>query len=71
MADISLPKLNVNVGLYLISLIAIGFAEHYGLCVLFWFGCISGGASLLSIIWILPSYVRRYINKERPSKGAK
>lgn len=61
--DVNIPKLNVNVGLYLISLLAIGFGEYYCLTVLFWFGIISGGISLISIIWILPAYVKRYLKK--------
>jgi hypothetical protein len=61
--DIQVPKLNVNVGLYLMSLIGIGFAEHYNLCTLYWFSFISASASLVSILWVLPSYVKKYLKK--------
>lgn len=61
--EVQIPKLNVNVGLYLLSLIALGFSEHYGLCTLYWFSIISASTSLLSIFWVLPSYVKRYLKK--------
>jgi hypothetical protein len=59
--DINIPRVNVNIGLYIVSLIAIGFGEKYCLYILFWFGAISGGASLFSILWVLPSYTRNYV----------
>lgn len=66
--DISIPKVNVNIGLYIISLIAIGFGEKYSLRTLYWFGIASGVPALLSIFWVLPSYVRRYLTKGKAEK---
>lgn len=34
MNEMEIPKLNVNVGVYLISLAAIGAGEYFCLCVL-------------------------------------
>jgi len=63
--NVEIPKLNVNVGLYLISLIAIAVGEYFNLRVTFYAGILSGAVSFLSIIWILPSYVRRYLRKDK------
>lgn len=61
--DVSIPQLNVNVGLYVISMVALGFAEYYDLKTLYVFGLISGSASLLSVLWVLPAYTKRYLKK--------
>jgi hypothetical protein len=64
MSGINIPKLNVPVGIYLMSLIAIGAAEYYDLKITLYLGIASGVASLAAIIYTLPSYVRRYLKKE-------
>ncbi|PKP26709.1 MAG: hypothetical protein CVU03_02210 [Bacteroidetes bacterium HGW-Bacteroidetes-2] len=65
MSSFQIPKINVPVGIYLISILSIGFGEYYDLCVTFWAGIVSGGISILAIIWTMPSYVRRYLKKEK------
>ena len=65
MSGIQIPKINVPVGIYLISIIAIGFGEYYDLCVTFWVGIISGVLSFGTIVYTTPSYVRRYLKKEK------
>lgn len=61
---VSLPKVNVNVGVFTISLIAIGVGEYYKLCSLWIFGIIAGLFSLISLGFCLFAYTRRYIKNK-------
>ncbi len=69
--DINIPKVNVNIGLYIFSLLAIGYAEKNSLQILMMFGVISGGTSLLSIVISLYYYTKHYIvakNTRKPNR---
>lgn len=59
--DINIPKVNVNIGLYVISLMAIGYAEKNSLQILMFFGIISSAVSLTSIVISLVHYTKYYI----------
>ena len=69
MSNVEIGKLNVPIGLYLISLAAIGFGDYYDLCTLFCAGVGSGAVSFVIICYTFPSYVRRYLNKEKEEKN--
>lgn len=67
-----IPKLNVNVGVYLISLAAIGAGEYFCLCVLYWFGIIIGILSGISVVVTLFYHLKYYITvTKNPEKNRK
>jgi len=66
--NVEIPKLNVPVGIYLISLVAIAIGEKYGLCITKLAGIISGIVSLASIIFCLIPYTINYMRNKNSTK---
>lgn len=57
-----IPKINVNVGVYVVSLMAIGYAERYQLPTLLLMGQITGWISLASVVICIIPYTYKYFN---------
>ncbi|WP_428311763.1 hypothetical protein [Hydrocarboniphaga sp.] len=55
-------KINLNQNLLglVVSFGALGAAEHFGLCTLFWFGAIASSIMLLSVAVTTLAYTTKY-----------
>ena len=59
-------KINLNQNLWglIISFGFLGAAEHYQLCVLFWFSLIPSVAMILSVCFTTYAYTKNYIKNK-------
>ena len=62
--SVEIPKINVPVGIYLISIFAIGVAEYFDLRITFWAGMATGIVSFISIVICLWTYTGNYVRKK-------
>ena len=60
-------NLNQNLWAVVLSLVALGAAEHFGLRTLFWFSVVLAGASTLSVLVTLTVYTVAYCRKKSSS----
>jgi hypothetical protein len=55
-------KINLNQNLWglVVGLVSLGVAEHYSLCVLFWFAVVVSGIMVLSVAFTTIAYTINY-----------
>ena len=55
-------KINLNQNLWglFLTLLALGTAEHFDLCTLYWFGLVLSGLTSISFIFTLIAYTINY-----------
>lgn len=58
--EISFPKMSKSIITVVVALIAIGFAEHYDLCTLFWISVVFGVSACAAHLIMLVKYVKYY-----------
>jgi hypothetical protein len=57
-------NLNQNIWGLILSLMALGTAEYYELCTLYWFGLVLSGLTSLSFVVTLFAYTVNYCKKK-------
>lgn len=62
-------KINLNQNLWglLVSFGFLGAAEHYELCVLFWFSVITSAAMVISVCFTTFAYTKNYLSNKTGS----
>ncbi len=59
--------LNQNLWGLVLGLVALGCAEYYKLCVLFWFGALLSGVMVISVTICTIAYTINYWSKKQGS----
>lgn len=64
-------NLNQNLWFLLISLMALGGAEYYRLCTLYWFGLVLTSIATISFTITLIAYTYRYVTLKTRKENKK